>query len=129
MRVLPETVLAARDKLREAESLYEDAVANSNGGNEESRKLLENMLAELRTQEQKLVKREREAFQKQRESSVDLDEIDGVDGALKALEWSLSEGFEQCPICSSNVGRKHLETCQTFYRDRQQSHEEVAKLN
>ena len=129
MRVRPETVLAARDKLREAESLYEDAVANSNGGNEESRKLLENMLAELRTQEQKLVKREREAFQKQRESSVDLDEIDGVDGALKALEWSLSEGFEQCPICSSNVGRKHLETCQTFYRDRQQSHEEVAKLN
>jgi energy-coupling factor transporter ATP-binding protein EcfA2 len=128
MRVGPQAVLAARDKLRQAEELYEDAVAHSNGGNEESRKLLENMLSELRTQEQRLVQREREAFQKQRESPVDLDEIDGVDGALKALEWSLSEGFEQCPICSSNVGRKHLETCQTFYRDRQQSHDEVAKL-
>lgn len=128
MRVRPERVLAARDKLREAEALYEDAVANSNAGNEESRRLLEDMLAELRTQEQRLVRREREASQKQRESPVDLDEIDGVDGALKALEWSLSEGFEQCPLCSSNVGRKHLETCQTFYRDRQQGHDEVAKL-
>ena len=112
----PEQLLAARDMIRFAENLYEETVANAGTGNDDVRAKMQSTLAELRTHEQRLdsdLKKHERQY-----DEADHEEAEAVIGALTALRWSMSEAFDQCPLCSSAVGVEHLKACQSFYEDR-----------
>ena len=42
---------------------------------------------------------------------------ENVDSAIAIVDVAVKHSMDQCPVCSSQVGLAHLQTCQTFYQD------------
>lgn len=122
-------VLAARDTLREATELHETNLLSAGAGEAKKRRqLLNELLGEKRAEEQRLV----DALNKDKQRMDKLVgdeslEQKGSLGALNALEWARDEGVDICPLCSSQVGRAHLDACHTFYTEKVEDAQADAK--
>ena len=126
-RVTDEQVLAARDRVTQLESLYEDAVRASAGvGADEQREQLQEQLTALREATAGAAAEVQNLRRQVEELSVaENSEEEGSLGALSALQWAQTEGFDACPICSSTVGVAHLSACQTFYASKVTEYEDA----
>jgi len=123
-------VLAARDAVREAEELHEAALRSAGTAHVKARrKLLDDLLGTKRADEQRL---------RQQQKKLDLSlaalgeednglEAKGSRGAIDALAWGIAEGADFCPICSSTIGRQHVQACHDFYVDKVGESAKVSK--
>ena len=113
-------VLAAKDKVRELDALYEEAVrADAVAQQQQATEGLAAQLAQV-TADLQAAKATLADFSTFR-AGLDLPkgaEAEGSAGALQALSWAISEGFDACPICSSDVGAAHIKACSDFYTDK-----------
>ena len=101
--------------MENAQSLLEAAAACSNGVPEHTRQAnMEQCEAEMDMIKAQLANLESSLALLESQ----LSEVPAyVASGLASLDWAVDNDIDQCPTCSSQVGKSHLVNCQTFFRD------------
>lgn len=128
-RVTETEVLSQRDKVRELQVAYEDAVRrDAAASSADRREALNESLTLLREKERGLEAQRKSLVQQiedLQDDSWDTEKA-GVDGAVQAFRWASTENYfpiegtadVSCPFCSSAVQRDHMLQCHDFYETR-----------
>ena len=129
-RVKMEDALAEKAQVDELQGLYNDAVRiAASASTAERRSHIDEQISGLRGEEAAAEKKvaKAEVALAQLAAATTTEET-GSAGAVEALVWADEEGFDACPICSSDIGREHLAACLSFYQEKVQDYADAADL-